>query len=81
MTCLTCNRELKGGLYGEADSAFCNTVCATWFARAVANVIVLDGNECRTIDNWLGKFIDVQQKRSGLSWHDWSKKNAGSRRG
>jgi hypothetical protein len=61
--CIVCGKPIRKGLYDEPLSEFCNTVCAVWFARAVANNVFLDGDSARKIENWLRQFVQVRKKR------------------
>jgi glycosyltransferase A (GT-A) superfamily protein (DUF2064 family) len=67
MECIVCNKILTEGLYREHLSKFCTATCAAWFGRAVANMIYLDGDDYRKIDNWLGEFMMVQKKRAAVA--------------
>lgn len=67
MECIVCFKPLEHGLIYEPHSRFCNTVCATFFARAVEHVVFLDGDNYRAIDNWLSQFMMVQKKRATVA--------------
>lgn len=62
-SCIVCLKKLEHGLYDESRSRFCNTVCATWFARAVVHSVELCEIDEKLIDRWLCQYTQVQKKR------------------